>query len=121
MTYFLGTKYLGWFMRVIRIDVECKFELTTFVHSYPSAASLRSCTSFPDLECDQDEGGGNGGHSPSSGVRVRLNDRTFVGSGKSIFIVFGSSNSVKSGRQHCHEHEYECEHEHQQEQEENES
>ena len=67
------------------------------------------------------KGGGNGGHSPSSGVRVRLNDKTFVGSGKSIFIVFGSSNSVKSGRQHCHEHEYECEHEHQQEQEENES
>jgi hypothetical protein len=36
---------------------------------------------------------------PSSGARVRLNDRTFVGSGKSIFIVFGSSNSVKSNHQ----------------------
>jgi hypothetical protein len=42
----------------------------------------------------------NGRYSlPSSGVRVRLNDRTFVGSGKSIFIVFGSSNSVKSNHQ----------------------
>jgi len=30
---------------------------------------------------------------------VRLNDKTFVGSGKSIFIVFGSSNSVKSDHQ----------------------
>jgi hypothetical protein len=28
-----------------------------------------------------------------------LNDRTFVGSGKSIFMVFGSSNSVKSNHQ----------------------
>jgi len=48
----------------------------------------------------RDRGAGRGSDIPSSGVRVRLNDKTFVGSGNSIFIVFGSSSSVKSSYQY---------------------
>jgi hypothetical protein len=95
MTYLLSTKYLGWFMWVIRVDVECEFELTTLIHSCLSVTGRRSSHSLPrDLVSRM-----RVIDIPSSGVRVRLNDKTFVGSGKSIFIVFGSSNSVKSDRQ----------------------
>ena len=39
-TYLLRTQYLWWFMWVIRVDVECKLELTAFVHSCKSVYAL---------------------------------------------------------------------------------
>ena len=41
---------------------------------------------------------GEVGEIPSSGVMVSVKLRTSVGSGKWVFIVSGSSSSVRSGR-----------------------
>ena len=99
-TYLLRTQYLWWFMWVIRVDVECKLELTAFVHPCTSVYVMHSVRVRWSMSTRRDWGAGRGSDIPSSGVKVRLNDKTFVGSGNSIFIVFGSSSSVKSSRQY---------------------
>lgn len=80
---------LGWLMRVVGVDSECKVELAALVH----ACSYQRLPSNTNLN-----------YRPSSGVMSRVKLRTSAGSGNVVFIVFGSSSSVRSGHLSANAH-----------------
>lgn len=84
--YLLRTAYFRWLVRVIRVDRKCESKIAAFVDT---------CSVIDHRLC-RDGGVGEAERSPSSGVMVRLKLRASAGSGKLVFIVLGSSSSVKS-------------------------
>lgn len=74
-----------WLVRVVGVDGEREGERSSLIHA--CAASGRIIKSSIGIPYH---------HIPSSGVMVRVKLRRSLGSGKLVFMVSGSSSSVRS-------------------------
>jgi hypothetical protein len=75
--YLLRASNLWSLVRIVGVDGECEVELTTLVHAFRQLL-------------------GSARASPSSGVMSSVKLRISAGSGNVVFIVSGSSSSVRS-------------------------
>ena len=83
--YFGYALDLGWLVGIVGVDGEREGERSTLVHAYTAPDRITHGCNRVKYR-----------HIPSSGVIVRVKLRRSLGLGKLVFIVSGSSSSVRS-------------------------